>query len=74
VREALDELSPAAIAGTVVAVTHVSPVKAAVAWALGVGDEIAWRAHVSPGSITRIRVGEGGPVLAGFNDVAHLGG
>jgi broad specificity phosphatase PhoE len=74
VRELLDELSPGAITGNVLAVTHVSPVKAAVAWALGVGDEIAWRAHVSPASITRIRVGERGPVLAGFNDVAHLGG
>jgi broad specificity phosphatase PhoE len=74
VRAALEELAPAAIEGNVVAVTHVSPVKAAVAWALGVGDEIAWRAHVSPGSITRIRVGERGPVLAGFNDVTHIGG
>jgi broad specificity phosphatase PhoE len=74
VREALEELAPAAIDENVVAVTHVSPVKAAVAWALGVGDEIAWRAHVSPGSITRIRVSDRGPVLAGFNDVAHIGG
>jgi broad specificity phosphatase PhoE len=74
VRSLLEELAPAAIDGNVVAVTHVSPVKAAVAWALGVGDEIAWRAHVSPGSITRIRVAERGPLLAGFNDVAHIGG
>jgi broad specificity phosphatase PhoE len=74
VRTALDELFPMAGDGTVVVVTHVSPIKAAVAWALGVGEEVAWRTHVTPASITRIRVGAGGPVLAGFNDVSHLGG
>jgi broad specificity phosphatase PhoE len=74
VRTALDELSPMACEGTVVVVTHVSPIKAAVAWALGVGEEVAWRTHVTPASITRIRVGDGPPVLAGFNDVAHLDG
>jgi broad specificity phosphatase PhoE len=73
VRAALDEVAPRAVEGTVVVVTHVSPIKAALAWALGVGDEVAWRAHVTPASITRIRVSGGAPVLVGFNDVAHLG-
>ena len=72
VRSALEEVAPRAVEGTVVVVTHVSPIKAALAWALGVGDEVAWRAHVTPASITRIRVSGGGPVLVGFNDVAHL--
>jgi broad specificity phosphatase PhoE len=73
VRAALGDVAPRAVEGTVVVVTHVSPIKAALAWALGVGDEVAWRAHVAPASITRIGVGERGPVLVGFNDVAHLG-
>jgi broad specificity phosphatase PhoE len=74
VRAALEDLAPDAVSGSVVVVTHVSPVKAALAWALGVGDEIAWRAHVTPASVTRIRIDRGGPVLAGFNDCAHLDG
>ena len=44
---------------TVVVVTHVSPIKAAVTWALGVGDEVVWRLFVSPASITRIAVADG---------------
>ena len=37
-------------------VTHVSPVKAAVGWALGVGDDVSWRLCVAPASITRIGI------------------
>ena len=48
----------------VVAVSHVSPIKAAVAWALGVGDERAWRMRLEVASITRIAPG---PVLVAFN-------
>ena len=56
--------------GDVVVVSHVSPIKAAVAWALGVGDEITWRLHVSPGSVTRVAVGDRGtPALLAFNVV-----
>ena len=57
---------------TVVVVTHVSPIKAAVAWALGVGDEVAWRMCVAPASITRIGVAGPAPSLRSFNEVAHL--
>jgi broad specificity phosphatase PhoE len=56
----------------VVVVTHVSPVKAAVAWALGVGDEVAWRLFVAPASITRIAVSGARRSLHSFNEVAHL--
>ena len=72
VRAACDELAPDAAAGDVVVVTHVSPIKAAVAWALGVGDDIAWRLHVAPASVTRIAITPRGPVVHGFNDVSHL--
>ena len=47
----------------VVVVSHVSPIKAAVAWALGVGDELSWRLHVAPASVTRIAVRDGRGVL-----------
>ncbi|HXQ59721.1 MAG TPA: histidine phosphatase family protein [Acidimicrobiales bacterium] len=58
--------------GDIVVVSHVSPIKAAVAWALGTGDEISWRLHLSTASITRIAWGSGGPVLSGFNDTQRM--
>ena len=54
VSDACASLVEAAIDGDVVVVTHVSPVKAAVVWALGVGAEVSWRTFVAPASITRI--------------------
>ncbi len=54
--------------GDVVVVTHVSPIKAAVCWTLGVDDGVSWRTFVSPGSITRVGAGPGGPVLHTFNE------
>ena len=53
----------------VVIVSHVSPIKAAVAWALGVDGLVAWRLRLSNGSITRIDLGPRGPQLVGFNEV-----
>jgi broad specificity phosphatase PhoE len=49
----------------VVAVSHVSPIKAAVTWALRVGPELAWRMRLDVASITRIAPG---PVLLSFNE------
>jgi broad specificity phosphatase PhoE len=72
VRAACDDLVEAARDGHVVVVTHVSPIKAAVAWAMGVGDEVSWRMFVAPASVTRIAVGDRGPSLHGFNDLSHL--
>lgn len=57
---------------TVVAVSHVSPIKAGVAWALGASEEIAWRMFLDLASITRITAAEGRPSLLGFNDTSHL--
>jgi broad specificity phosphatase PhoE len=52
-------------AGTVVAVSHVSPIKAAVTWALSVSPELAWRMRLDVASLTRIGRG---PVLLSFNE------
>src|SRR5438874_8684273 len=73
VRTACDELARDAADADVVVVSHVSPIKAAVAWTLQVGDEIAWRTFVAVASITRVGVTERGPLLRSFNEVAHLG-
>ncbi len=59
----------ARVAGSdVVIVSHVSPIKAAVAWALGVDHLTAWRMRLSNGSVTRIAMGPHGPQLLSFNE------
>jgi broad specificity phosphatase PhoE len=65
---ACDELVADAGARDIIVVTHVSPVKAATAWALDVGDEVTWRMYVAPGSISRISPRPWGRVLTSFNE------
>nr|MDQ3756511.1 histidine phosphatase family protein [Actinomycetota bacterium] len=72
VREACAELVADAAERDVVVVSHVSPIKAAVAWALGVGDEAAWRMYLETASVCRVGIGPHGPVLRSFNECAHL--
>lgn len=72
VRDACADLRTEAATGDVVVVTHVSPIKAAVAWALDVTDHIAWRMFVAPGAVTRIAVSESATSLHGFNLLDHL--
>jgi len=72
VRAACDELFARSGEGAradtdVVVVSHVSPIKAAVAWALGAGDAVAWRLYLATASITRVAWGVDGPVLQGYN-------
>jgi probable phosphoglycerate mutase len=55
--------------GDVVVVSHVSPIKAAVAWALGTVD-LYWRLHLRTASVTRIGWSRNAPILHGFNEVA----
>jgi probable phosphoglycerate mutase len=55
--------------GDVVVVSHVSPIKAAVAWALGTTD-LYWRLHLRTASVTRIGWNRDAPILHGFNEVA----
>jgi broad specificity phosphatase PhoE len=59
--------------GDVVVVSHVTPIKAAVAWALGADAGLSWRLHLLTASVTRIGWGNGVPVLHGFNEVAPAG-
>ena len=74
VSEACDELALTAPERDVVVVSHVSPIKAAVVWALGGPPELAWKFYVAPASITRIAFGPRGPVLHSFNETGHLPG
>ncbi len=53
----------------VVAVSHVSPIKAAAAWALGSGPELSWRMRLDVASVSRIATGPtGAPVLLSWNE------
>ena len=58
---------------TVIAVSHVSPIKAAVLWAMDADPLLAWRMHLDVASVTRVGAPAGGrPSLLGFNDTSHL--
>jgi broad specificity phosphatase PhoE len=70
VRGACEELLDEARERDVVVVSHVSPIKAAIAWTLGVGDEVGWRLFVRVASITSVVVGPAGPTLHSFNETA----
>jgi broad specificity phosphatase PhoE len=72
VREACRQLTTDARDHDVVVVSHVSPIKAAIAWALQVGDAVAWRMFVRDGSIARIRIDSWGTVLVSFNEVPPI--
>jgi broad specificity phosphatase PhoE len=75
VSAACEELASEAARHDVVVVSHVSPIKAAVAWALGTPPDIAWRLSLSVASITRITTdASSGPALVSFNETEHLAG
>jgi broad specificity phosphatase PhoE len=74
VRSACEELWAEAESDDVVVVSHVSPIKAAVAWALRLGDDAQWRMYLDTASVTTIGPGRSGPTLRGFNETAHRPG
>ncbi|MHB8243928.1 MAG: histidine phosphatase family protein [Acidimicrobiales bacterium] len=49
-----EQLVTPACEADVIAVSHVSPIKAAASWALGAGPELSWRLSLGIASITRI--------------------
>ena len=55
----------------IVVVSHVSPIKAAVAWALGVGIETSWRTTLDRASMSTVRLDAHRPSLKTFNVTAH---
>jgi len=54
--------------GIVIAVSHVTPIKAAIAWALQAGPEMTWRMHLSLSSVSRIYERDGSPFVVSFNE------
>jgi probable phosphoglycerate mutase len=72
VRPALEELREEAMEKHIVIVSHVSPIKSAVTWALGTGPESTWRMHLDRASMCRVAVTVRGATLASFNETGHL--
>jgi probable phosphoglycerate mutase len=58
--------------GVVVVVSHVSPIKSIICWALDLDDSYAWRLRLDVASVSRLVAGLNGPVLLSFNETGHL--
>ena len=68
VRAAAADALDTARDATVVVVSHVSPIKAAISWALGGDISMSWRCHLDQAAVSRIAPG---PVLRSFNEVLY---
>lgn len=74
VRRGLADLAAEAMHHNIVVVSHVSPIKASVAWALGTGDNTTWRLFLGQASICRVATTLDSARLIEFNVTAHLDG
>jgi broad specificity phosphatase PhoE len=72
VRDACEQLKGGDGNDDVAVISHVSPIKAAIAWALGVDDTVAWRMFLDVASISRVAIGANGPSLRSYNETHHL--
>jgi len=70
VRSACEDLAGRAAGENVVVVSHVSPMKSAVAWALGVGVDISFNCHLDQAAVCRIAFRGDRPILQTFNETA----
>ena len=71
VREACNDALATLGDGITVVVSHVSPIKAAIAWSLGGDVSMSWRCHLAQAGVSRITKGANGPVLRSFNEVLY---
>ena len=72
VRDACESLVDDARDRDVVVVSHVSPIKAAVAWALGGDERMAWRMFLDVAAVSRVIMRDHGPVLATYGESLAL--
>ena len=70
VRDACEDLAGRLSGRNIVVVSHVSPIKSAVSWALNATMEIMFHCHLSQASLCRIDIGKFGPLLYSFNEQA----
>jgi broad specificity phosphatase PhoE len=74
VRAACDDLLKRIPDEDIAVVSHVSPIKAAVAWTLNTTLEIMFHCHLAQASVCRVGVGNFGPLLLSFNEQATIAG
>ena len=72
VREACGELLARSVDRDIVVVSHLMPIKTAVAWALETPIDIMFHTQLSQGALCRIGVGAFGPTLHSFNETIPL--
>ena len=68
VRSACEELAARIATEDIAVVSHVSPIKAGVAWALNTSLEIMFHCHLAQASVCRVAMGKFGPLLHTFNE------
>jgi broad specificity phosphatase PhoE len=56
----------------IVIVSHVSPIKAAIVWALGAHPSLSWRMRLDTAAVSRIAVVGEATSLTSFNETHHL--
>ena len=56
----------------VVIVSHVSPIKAAIVWALGADTSLSWRMRLDTAAVSRLAVTADSTSLTSFNETHHL--
>ena len=71
VRSACVDIVDLARTANVVVVSHVSPIKAAVAWALGGDISMSWRIYLDQAAVCRISVGGGQSTVRSVNEVLY---
>jgi broad specificity phosphatase PhoE len=72
VAAACDDIAAAGTDEDVVVVSHVSPIKAAVAWALGGDAGMAWRMYLEVAAVCRIAIRDHGAVLVSYGERVQL--
>ncbi|MEY4360751.1 MAG: hypothetical protein RL391_57 [Actinomycetota bacterium] len=69
---ACTEMLDRAVGRRVVIVSHVSPIKAAIVWALGADPSLSWRMRLDTAAVSRIAVAGEATSLTSFNETHHL--
>jgi len=72
VRTAIEDIYERAKTENIAIVSHVSPIKAAIAWSMGATIGASWRCLLDPASISIINIRSHGPAMYSFNNKAHL--
>lgn len=72
VRSALSDIFELAKTENIAVVSHVSPIKAAIAWSIGASVGSSWNCLLDRASISTIAIRDHGPAMVTFNNTSHL--